>query len=133
MTGATENLIAAAIDAAEEITDPLDGLVGRVADDPGAPFVPDVLERLSALKKEDRAAFEALRAQLKKAGCRVSDTRRPQSPKSGFPAAGESKPGISGCVRCPERRRASAGRLGGSPAGRGNTLIRLSREALGEV
>ena len=26
---------------------------------------------LAALKKEDRAAFEALRAQLKKAGCRV--------------------------------------------------------------
>ena len=40
--------------------------------DPGAPFVPEVLERLAALKKDDRAAFEALRAQLKKAGCRVT-------------------------------------------------------------
>jgi hypothetical protein len=38
----------------------------------GAPFVPDTLVRLVALKKEDRAAFEALRAQLKGAGARVS-------------------------------------------------------------
>jgi hypothetical protein len=67
-----ENPIAAAIAGAEEIPDPLDGLVERVADDPGAPFTPDVLARLSAIKKEDRAGFEALRAQLKKAGCRVT-------------------------------------------------------------
>jgi hypothetical protein len=67
-----ENLIAAIIDAAEDIRDPLDGLVEKSADDPGAPFVPDALERLAALKKEDRAAFEALRAQLKKAGCRLT-------------------------------------------------------------
>ena len=39
-----ENPVAAAIAAAEEITDPLDGLIDRVADDPGAPFVPEVLE-----------------------------------------------------------------------------------------
>ena len=31
-----------------------------------------MLERLAALKRDDRAAFEALRAQLKKAGCRVT-------------------------------------------------------------
>jgi hypothetical protein len=34
--------------------------------------VPEVLERLAALKQEDRAAFEALRSQLKKTGCRVT-------------------------------------------------------------
>ena len=68
----TDNSIAVAIDAAEEITGPLDGLVGRVPEDPGAPFAPDVLEGLSKLKKENRAAFEALRANLKKAGCRVT-------------------------------------------------------------
>ena len=67
-----ENLIAAAIDAAEDIRDPLDGLVEKTATDPGAPFAPEALERLAALKKDDRAAFEALRAQLKKAGCRVT-------------------------------------------------------------
>ena len=67
-----EDLIAAAIDAAEDIRDPLEELVERAASDPGAAFVPDALERLAALKKEDRAAFEALRAQLKKAGCRVT-------------------------------------------------------------
>ena len=70
--GEPENLIAAAIDAAEEICDPLEGLAERTAIDPGAPFVPDTLVRLVALKKEDRAAFEALRAQLKGAGARVT-------------------------------------------------------------
>ena len=67
-----ENLIADAIDAAEDIRDPLEGLVEKTAADPGAPFTPEVLERLAALKKDDRAAFEALRSQLKKAGCRVT-------------------------------------------------------------
>src|SRR5882757_2506139 len=67
-TNKPENLIAAAIDAAEDIGDPLEGLVERTATDPGAPFAPDTLVRLAALKKDDRAAFEALRAQLKSAG-----------------------------------------------------------------
>ena len=67
-----DNLIADAIDAAEDISDPLDGLVEKTTTAPGSPFEPDVLERLAALKKDDRAAFEALRAQLKKAGCRVT-------------------------------------------------------------
>lgn len=67
-----ESLIAAAIDAAEDIRDSLDGLVERTAVDPGAPFAPEALERLAALKQENFAGFEALRAQLKKAGCRVT-------------------------------------------------------------
>ena len=67
-----ENPVADAIAAAEEIPDPLGGLIERVAEDPGALFVPEALERLSAMKREDRAGFEALRAQLKKAGCRVT-------------------------------------------------------------
>ena len=73
MTSDTENAIADAIDSAEEIRDPLDGLVERTAINPGAPFVPDTLARLAALKQDDRAAFEALRAQLKSAGCRVTE------------------------------------------------------------
>jgi hypothetical protein len=64
--------ISAAIDAAEEVRDPLDGLVERAGVDPGAAFALDVLERLAVLKQDNRAAFEALRARLKKAGCRVT-------------------------------------------------------------
>src|SRR5271155_2880854 len=67
-----ENLIADAINAAEEIRDPLEGLADKTAVDPGAPFLPEVLERLAALKKEHLAAFETVRAQLKKAGCRMA-------------------------------------------------------------
>ena len=67
-----ENLIADPIDAAEDIRDPLEELAEKTAADPGAPFMPEALELLAALKKEDRAAFEALRSQLKKAGCRVT-------------------------------------------------------------
>ncbi|MGB8841837.1 MAG: hypothetical protein WCC64_12280, partial [Aliidongia sp.] len=67
-----ENPIADAIDAAEDIRDPLDGLAEKTAIDPGAPFAPEALERLAALKTDDRAAFEALRTLLKKAGSRVT-------------------------------------------------------------
>ncbi len=72
-SGRNDNRIDATIDAAEEICDPLDGLVEKTATDPGAPFAPDALGKsLAALKKRDRSAFEALRARLKKAGCRVT-------------------------------------------------------------
>ena len=66
----SEHLIADAIDGAEEILDPLAGLAEKTADDPGTPFMPEALEALVALKRDNRAAFEALRSQLKKAGCR---------------------------------------------------------------
>ncbi len=64
--------VAEAILAAEHVSDPLDGLVEKTTADPGSPFEPEALERLAELKKADRAVFEALRAQLKKAGCRVT-------------------------------------------------------------
>ena len=67
-----DDLIATAIEEAEDIRDPLEGIVEKTGTDPCAPFAPDVLERLAVLKKDDRAAFEALRAQLKSAGCRVT-------------------------------------------------------------
>jgi len=70
-TSEPENLIAVAIEAAEDIRDPLEEIVEKTATDRGAAFAPETLERLAALKKDDRAAFEALRAQLKGAGCRV--------------------------------------------------------------
>src|SRR5258708_205945 len=72
MDGTEAIIVAAAIEAAEEICDPLEGLVERTKTDLGAPFVPDVLERLAALKKDDRAAFQTLRAQLKKVDCLVT-------------------------------------------------------------
>jgi hypothetical protein len=68
----SDNLIADAIDAAEDMTDPLAELAEKTAANPGVAFAPDVLERLAALRRDDRAAFEALRGQLKKAGCRVT-------------------------------------------------------------
>ena len=67
-----EEAVAVAIDAAEDVQDPLDDLIERTKTDPGAPFAPDVLEQLAALQKNDRARFETLRAQLKAAGCRVT-------------------------------------------------------------
>jgi len=67
-----ENPLAAAIADAEEIPDPLEGLAERVLDDPGAPFEPETMEAIVALKKNDRAAFEALRKSLKDAGVRMT-------------------------------------------------------------
>jgi hypothetical protein len=71
-----ESIVAAAIDAAEDLRDPLDGLVEKTAINPGAAFAPDVLERLATLKRDDRVAFEVLRAQLKKTACRVTELDR---------------------------------------------------------
>lgn len=64
--------IVEAIEGAEEVRDPLDGLVERTSQDASAAFTPEVLNRLEVLKSEDQAAFEAIRAALKKAGCRVT-------------------------------------------------------------
>jgi hypothetical protein len=71
------------IDHAEEVHDPLDGLVEKTASDPGAPFTPEMLEALAALKKNDRAAFEKLHAQLKGAGCRVTALDKAIAEESG--------------------------------------------------
>jgi hypothetical protein len=57
--------VAAAIEAAEEINDPLDGLVERTRDDVGAPFGTKEIAALAGLKKQDLAAFESLRHKLK--------------------------------------------------------------------
>jgi hypothetical protein len=54
-----DQLIADAIDDAEEIPDPLAGLAEKTAADPGAPFMPEALEALAALKSDNRAAFGA--------------------------------------------------------------------------
>jgi len=67
-----DSVIPDTIEFTGAICDPLDGLVEKTTTDPGSPFQPEVLERLAALKKDDRAAFEALRAYLKKAGCRMT-------------------------------------------------------------
>ncbi len=58
---------------ADGAPDPLDGLVEATKVDPGAPFSPVALARLSELKVADRAAFERLRSALKSAGCRVAE------------------------------------------------------------
>ena len=93
--------ITESIDGAEEVRDPLEGLVEKTRIDPGAPFTPEVLERLAALKKDDRAAFERLRAQLKAAGCRMTSTSTaiakpgrstPGAFAAGWPAATSSRP-----------------------------------------
>jgi hypothetical protein len=58
--------------ATEACSDALVGLVEKTSNDPGAAFAPDAVACLVALKKNDRPAFEVLRAQLKEAGCRVT-------------------------------------------------------------
>lgn len=67
------NLITHTIDAAEDVHDLLEGLIERTTVDPGTAFQPEVLEELATLKKNNRAAFEGLRAQLKRVGCRVKE------------------------------------------------------------
>ena len=54
------------IDSAETVPDPLEGLVERAKEDPGAPYDPDVVDALANLRKNDLAEFERLRHLLKK-------------------------------------------------------------------
>ena len=72
MTSDGMDRIVAAIDGAQDISDPLEGLVDRAALDAGAAFTPEMLECLTTLRKDDPAAFEVLRSNLKKVGCRVT-------------------------------------------------------------
>lgn len=67
-----QNPVLDAVDVAEEIPDPLEGLLEKAAGDPGAAFAPEAVASLAALKKRDRASFEVLRSRLKKVGCRVT-------------------------------------------------------------
>ena len=87
-----EETIAEAIDGAEEIRDPLEDLVEKTKLDSSAPFMPEVLERLAALKQDDCAAFEKLRAQLKKAGCRVTALDNALAEASGDGGGGRGPP-----------------------------------------
>lgn len=71
--GETPKPITGALEEAEGITDPFEQLIQDAAEDPGLPFAPDAVARLRELRAEDRAAFETVRARLKKAGCRVAE------------------------------------------------------------
>ncbi len=51
----------------------LDELILSTEKNAGAAFQPDALALLSALKKDDKAMFESVRAKLKDAGCRVTE------------------------------------------------------------
>jgi hypothetical protein len=53
------------IENAEEIVDPLDGLVERCLDNPGAAFTLEVLSAAAELRKTDLAAYHQLRFRLK--------------------------------------------------------------------
>ena len=67
-----QKVIGALVDTDKFSDNSLHNLVSNTQIDPGAPFSPIVVSALSGLKNEDRPAFESLRAELKKAGCRVS-------------------------------------------------------------
>jgi hypothetical protein len=72
----TENRIADAVEHAEEINHPLQGLIERAASDPSAPFNSEVLSCLIDLKHDDPAAFEKMRAELEAVGVRVAELDR---------------------------------------------------------
>ena len=78
-----EDSIRAAVENAEEVRDPLDDLVSRTRADAGAPFATDVLQRLAALRQEDRAGFKRLRGELKRAGCCRQTNRRKKASQRG--------------------------------------------------
>ncbi len=79
------NPILDAIEAAEAIADPLDGLVERTHEDVGAPFEAEVLEALARLKADDLPAFQRLRNRLKSTGCLMGELDRALRTLAGSP------------------------------------------------
>ena len=72
MNRSPEALICSPVKDAEDARHSLDDMVALAETDPGAPFMPKVLEALVSLQQSDRAYFQGLRAQLKRTGCRVA-------------------------------------------------------------
>ena len=68
-----ENAIREAIEAAEAVIDPLDALVEKCKDNPGAAFEPEVVKQLALLKEDDPVGFETLRRKLKRTKCRITE------------------------------------------------------------
>lgn len=96
MTSAAEASIRACIEEAAEPVDPVDALVDRSRDDPGAPFEPDNLALLQQLQRDDQARFERVRKGLKDAGVRVSEMDlRLRSKGSTSPASNNGGQGSS--------------------------------------
>ena len=62
MSEEAKNSIIAIIDAAEDVRDPLEGLVERTTTDPGAPFAPDTLGGFAAEERRPRRVRGAARA-----------------------------------------------------------------------
>jgi hypothetical protein len=65
------DLIQTALNEVGEVGDPLDSLIEATRTDPEAPFAPEILERLLALKASAPGRFTALRGELKTVGCRM--------------------------------------------------------------
>ena len=70
-----------------DAVDPLANIIEKTMADPGAAFAPETLTAIAELKKADRAAFETLRAGLKRTGCRVTALDEALAEESGSGAA----------------------------------------------
>lgn len=71
-----ESEILALISEAEEVTDPLDGLLERAKLDPGAPWAPETKEALKRLRNENRPRFERLLAGMRGIGVRTGELEK---------------------------------------------------------
>ena len=81
-----------AIATAEELRDPLEGLIERCAVDPGEAFEEEVVEELIELRRAERAKFETLRARLKKAGVRITALEQVMAESDDAPKARDPSP-----------------------------------------
>ncbi len=70
--GRTQGDLESLLNEAQPVIDPLENLIERVKNDPGAAYMPDVLDAIMALQRENLPSFITLRAQLKKAGVGVT-------------------------------------------------------------
>lgn len=70
--GVTQDDLDRLLSEALPVIDPLENLAEMVKENPGEAYKSEILDALSALKREDMPAYISLRAQLKKAGAGVT-------------------------------------------------------------
>ena len=96
MTDKSEQAISEAINNAQQVYDPLEGLLERAAEDAGAPFEPEVLQALADIKKAYPARYESIRAKLKtvlgKSKGRISTLEQAVSALNGEDTAAKAPP-----------------------------------------
>lgn len=97
-----ESDIRAMVAAGEIVPNPLEDLLGRVKENVGLAFVPDVLDALYSLREHDRPRYESMLPILRRAGVRIGELEAAMAQRSlianEYAVIGMSGDGLKGLI-----------------------------------